>query len=106
MMLLKPHDRLKVRTDLHKVWVADDEDSWYAGAGAQHVNEQFGYAATPSFKKNKLLTIADTSISFTATKFLDLNAYYSRAWGNSIVEENFDKDDDSHYFYLEMVVHF
>ena len=105
MVLLNPLDKVKFRGDLHKVWIADDQDRWYAGAGAQHESNEFGYAGTPSFKRNELLTIADASISFAATSFLDLNAYYSRAWGNDIIEANFD-DDNSHFFYLELVLHF
>ncbi|RMD56083.1 MAG: hypothetical protein D6828_04230, partial [Nitrospirae bacterium] len=106
MMLLRPHKRVKIRSDFHKVWLAKSEDRWYAGAGANHESNQFGYAANPSRGEHDLATLVDVSASYKVTDFLGLNMYYSHIWGDDVIEKTFNKEDDSDFFYAEVVIHF
>ena len=109
-VILKPHKKVLVRSDLHYLQLTEEEDYWYLGSGITRP-DQFGYVKKSSGNDDDLATMWDLSIfikdlaSYNGVK-LGLNLYYSHVWGNDVIEYNFTKDDDMDFFYVEAVITF
>ena len=68
-LLLRPHDRVSVRTDFHWLRVTDGRDLWYSGGGATS-NTFFGYAGSPANGNRALATLADISVTVALIEHL------------------------------------
>jgi hypothetical protein len=106
MLLLNPHEKVKFRGDFRKIWASKSDDRWYTGAGPAHESNQFGFGAAPTYDNHDLCTLVDMNVVIDVTKYLSFETYYSRAWGDSIIERSFNKEDDLNYFYGEMIIRF
>jgi hypothetical protein len=99
-LLLRPHDRVLLRTDFHWLRVTDGRDLWYSGGGATS-NTFFGYAGSPANGNGPLATLADISVTVTVLQQLTLEAYYGHAFGAAVVEQTFP-GKDADYGFLEL----
>jgi hypothetical protein len=79
-LLLRPHDRVLVRTDFHWLRVTDGRDLWYSGGGATS-NTFFGYAGSPANGNRALATLADISVTVALIEHLTVEGYYGHAFG-------------------------
>ena len=106
-LILKPMEKLLIRTDVHFLDLNEEDDRWYMGAGAtrEHGNI-FGYIGRPSFGKSNLATVFDLMAVYNVNKYISLNAYYGHAWGDDVIENIYRRDDDADFFFFEMALKF
>jgi hypothetical protein len=97
-----PTKRVEVRSDLHWLQLASNEDLWYLGGGAFD-NKVFGYVGRPSSGYSSFATVADVSADWQATKTVALNFYYAYASGKSVIASIYPVDRNGQFGYVEMV---
>lgn len=106
-LILKPMEKMLIRTDVHFLRLNEREDRWYMGAGATRERGNiFGYIGRPSFGNADLARVFDFMIVFNVNKHISLNAYYGRAWGGDIIENIYRRDEDADFFFFEMGLKF
>jgi alginate export protein len=98
-VVLKPHPKWTVRSDVHALWLADPNDLWYIGGGAFQ-GPSFGYAGRPSNGKQSLATLVDLSADYQVRKYTTLSAYFGYAFGGGVIDRIYDGEDGL-YGYLE-----
>ena len=109
-VILKPHKKLVVRSDLTRLYLTEENDSWYLGSGITQP-DKFGYLAKASGGHDDLATMWDLSLFFknlynyNGLKF-GLNLYYSHVWGGDVIKNNYPNDEDMDFFYAEAVISF
>ena len=99
-LMLRPHDRVLIRSDIHWLRVTEGRDLWYSGGGATS-NTFFGYAGSPAGGDRALATLADISVTVTVLQQLTVEGYYGHAFGGSVVGQTF-AGRDANYGLLEM----
>jgi hypothetical protein len=103
-LMLQPHQRVLVRSDVHWLQVTEGKDLWYSGGGATS-NTFFGYAGSPANGDHSLATLADISITWTVMPQLTVEGYYGHAFGHDVVGQTF-AGKDTNYGFLEMTFTF
>ena len=102
-LILKPHEKLTLRSDLHFLHVNETDDRWYMGAGATKEDGNiFGYIGRPTGGNSDLAKVLDLTAIYAFNKHLSCNAYYGHAWGGDIIENVYGSDDDGDFFFLEL----
>jgi hypothetical protein len=99
-LMLTPHERVLIRSDIHWLRVTEGRDLWYSGGGATS-NTFFGYAGSPANGDHSLATLADISVTWTVLDQLTVEGYYGHAFGHSVVGQTF-AGQDANYGFLEM----
>ena len=91
-ILLRPKAGLLWRTDLHVVNLSEDDDLWYfgGGPGREHKQPGFGYGSRPSGGKSSLMEVLETQISYNWNDYVATTFYYGHAFGEGVVEADFD----------------
>jgi hypothetical protein len=100
-LLLRPHARVQVRTDVHWLRLSERRDLWYAGGGATN-DDVFGFSGTPSGDHRELAYLADLAVTVQLWKQLSTYLYYGHAFGQGVVKQTF-AGDDADYGYVELV---
>jgi hypothetical protein len=100
-LILKPHNRVTVRSDYHWLQLTESKDLWYSGSGATS-NQFFGFAGIPSSGHRNLAHLADVSFTISILKQLSAYAYYGRAFGQKVVKGTFPGGDTANYGYIEL----
>ena len=100
----KPHAKVSLRSELHRLKLADENDLWYVGGGAFD-DKVFGFTARPSSRKSDLATVLDLSADITVNATTTLTLYAGRVAGGEIVRSIFD-GDDALFAYVEVVKKF
>ena len=100
-LVLRPHKKLTIRTDVHGLRLAESKDLWYAGGGAFNP-WIFGYGGRPSLGGRGLATFYDVSADIKATAHLTLTGYYGHAQGKSIINNIYPKGNGLNFGYLEV----
>ena len=99
-----PTRRLELRSDLHWLQLASNQDLWYLGGGAFD-NKVFGYVGRPSNGHSSFATVNDVSADWQATKTVALNFYYAHASGKGVIASIYPVDRNAQFGYVEMVYH-
>jgi hypothetical protein len=99
-LLLKPHQRVNIRTDYHWLRVTDSADLWYSGGGATN-SKVFGFAGLPAGGRHELAHLVDTSVAVSLLKQLTAYVYYGHAFGQGVVKSSF-AGAGADYGYVEM----
>lgn len=112
-VILKPYSKVLVRSDLHRLWLTEKKDAWYLGSGITRP-DTFGYVTkTGHISKgdDDLGTLWDITCTINDIYSyqglsLGLNFYYGHVWGGDVVRDNFPKDEDMNFFYVEASIKF
>jgi hypothetical protein len=99
-LLLRPHRRVTLRFDWHRLRLTEGRDLWYSGGGATN-DDVFGFAGAPAAGHRALAEVADASLNVALPWRLRLGAYYGHAFGGSVVGETF-AGRDADYGFLEL----
>jgi len=99
-LILRPHERVTLRTDYHWLSLTNRDDLWYAGGGAGH-DEIFGFSGTPSGGHRALAHLVDVSATVLLHKYVTLGVYYGHAFGESVVRNTF-QDPNADYGFTEL----
>jgi hypothetical protein len=98
---LRPHRRLTLRLEAHRLWLSRRTDLWYAGGGAFN-DTAFGYAGLTSGGARRLMDVLDLSVDYQSDPLTTWTLYLARAWGKGAVRSNF-AGSSATYAYLEVV---
>ncbi len=99
-LIVRPHRRVTLRVDYHRLRLSEAADLWYAGGGATK-DEVFGFSGIPSGGRRELARLADLAVTVDLAKRLTLYAYAGRAAGDDVVEASF-AGRDATYAYLDL----
>jgi hypothetical protein len=105
-MYLEPHNRLTLRTDLHRVDLARGGDGWYSGSGAtMREGPNFGFSVRPSGGATGLATALEASAALRLNRRWSVNGFVGTMWGGDVVRRSFSGDRLT-FFYLENALAF
>lgn len=104
-LMLRPHKRLTLRSDVHGLWLANSHDLWYTGGGAFQP-WTFGFNGRPSNGATGLATLYDISADYQMTRAVFLGLYYGYARGGAVVAHIFPGDTNSSLGFVEVNYHF
>lgn len=96
-LVLRPHDRVMLRSDYHWLRLTEGRDLWYQGGGASN-DDVFGFAGTPSHGRHELAHLVDASATITVTSWMTIGAYYGHAFGGAVVGGTFVGRDADYGF--------
>src|SRR5262245_31049843 len=96
-LLLRPHERVLVRTDWHWLEVTEGRDLWYQGGGVTN-HTLFGYSGSPAAGAHHLAQLVDISLTVTLLEPLTLGTYFGHAFGGDVVGASFSGRDASYGF--------
>ncbi len=97
----KPTGKLELRTDLDFLQLTSGRDLWYQGGGAFD-NKVFGYIGRPANTHGSLATLYDISADYALTKHVSLSAFYSVAFGKSVIGAIYPRDHTAQYGFFEL----
>lgn len=104
-LILRPHAKLTLRSDVHWLRLESANDLWYAGGGAFNP-WVFGYGGRASGGTRNLATLLDISASLQIHSQVSLDAYFGHALGGSVIKSIYPKGDDASYGYVEFTYRF
>jgi hypothetical protein len=99
-LLLRPHPRLQLRADLHRLRLVEPGDLWYSGGGATN-DEVFGFSGVPSGGRRTLARVAEVSAALRLHPRVGAYAYFGHVKGRDVVLATFP-GGDARYGYLEL----
>ncbi|HUP59637.1 MAG TPA: alginate export family protein [Thermoanaerobaculia bacterium] len=100
----KPHAKLSLQSEIHRLALSSKRDLWYAGGGAYDDNA-FGYAGRPASGRNGLATVVDLSADYKPNANTSVTFYVARAFGGEVVKSIFEGDSAT-FGYVEVVKRF
>ena len=102
--ILDPHPRASFRLDLHWLRVNSSQDLAYFGGGATK-NDFFGFGGVPAKGRYELAYLVHGMLTLRPTEFFTVNAFYAHAFGQGVIEANFN-GRQGNYGFLEGIVAF
>ena len=87
-LILRPHEKVTVRADYHRLTLTEGDDLWYSGGGATN-DDVFGFAGAPANGRRDLGHLVDLSVSWQAHPRLTMQGYYGHAFGGGVVRQTF-----------------
>jgi len=99
-LILRPHSRLTLRSDLHGLRLSNGNDLWYLGGGAFQQNS-FGYAGRPSGGQRSLATVLDFNADVRISSQASLSFYLAGALGRSVIAGIYPQGANARYSYVE-----
>jgi hypothetical protein len=105
-LVLEPHARLRVSSEVHRLSLATSDDRWYAGSGAtMRRGAYFGYSSRSSGGETSLGTMMEASADVRLSRSWTARAYLGRMHGGDVVRHSFDGDRLT-FFWVENVLRF
>jgi len=99
-LVLKPHTRLTLRADAHRLELSHRADLWYAGGGATN-GRVFGFSGVASGGERSLARLLDLGVTWNLQKRLTAYGYYAHAFGGPVVRHTFP-GTGANFGYLEL----
>ena len=100
-LILRPHAKVTLRSDLHWLRLGNPRDLWYSGGGAFQ-DGNFGYAGRPSGGHNSLATFADLSADWKINSQFSLTAYLGGAFSRRVIQTSYPQAGNGRFTYLEL----
>jgi hypothetical protein len=104
-LILRPSNRVTLRTDVHALRLADEDDLWYSGGGAFQPGT-FGYNSRPSNGHLGLATLSDVSGDVSLNAHVALGLYYAYARGQAVAQTIFRGNRSARFGFVEWQVRF
>jgi hypothetical protein len=104
-VVTKPSLKLTLRSDVHALSLAEENDLWYGGGGAFN-RPTFGYAGRPSNGKSYLTTLLDLSADYQLRKYTTLTGYVGYAFGGEVIDTIYSGSNTGFLGYLELTQKF
>ena len=89
-LILRPSNRIALRTDLHSIRLARKNDLWYSGGGAFQ-SGTFGYNGRPSNGQLRLGTLYNVSGDIFLNRHVGLGLYYAYVRSHDVVRAIFPR---------------
>lgn len=104
-LMLRPHKRLTLRSDVHGLWLSNSHDLWYSGGGAFQP-WTFGFNGRPSNGAKGLATLYDISADYQVVRPLSLSLYFGYARSGTVIEHIFPNETNAKLSFIEANYHF
>ena len=95
-----PTKHLNLRSDLHFLQLTSARDLWYQGGGAFD-NKVFGYVGRPANGQTSFTSLFDVSADYVFNANLSLSAYYSKAFGKSVIAAIYPREHNAQFGFIE-----
>jgi hypothetical protein len=105
MLVLRPHGKVTVRTEVHGLRLTERNDLWYLGGGPFQP-WTFGYVGRTSNGGRGLATLYDISTEYNPHARATITGYFGHARGHSVIRSIYPRDKDGSFGYLELLVRF
>lgn len=99
-LVLRPSNRVTLRTDLHSIRLARNNDLWYSGGGAFQ-SGTFGYNGRPSNGQTRLGTLYDVSGDITLNRYVGLGLYYAYVRSHDVARAIFPAGSGARFGFVE-----
>lgn len=99
-LILRPHQRLSLRSEAHSLRLAESNDLWYQGGGAFQP-WTFGYAGRPAGGNRGLATMFDVSADYQVNSRLSVGSYFAHAQGKLVPSSIYPAGKNARFGYLE-----
>jgi hypothetical protein len=104
-LILRPHARLTVRTDVHALSLAQAADLWYSGGGAFQPST-FGMNGRTSNGHSDLATLYDVSGDIVLNPHINLGLYYGYAHSGEVARAIYSSTSALHLAFAEWLIRF
>jgi hypothetical protein len=104
-LMLKPHRKLSLRTDLHYLRLSSAKDLWYLGGGAFQ-DQTFGFVGRPGNGGKSLGTLADVSIDYSVASRTLFSFYLGGVRGGSVMSNTHPLGGNARFAYIELTQRF
>jgi hypothetical protein len=104
-LILRPHARVTVRTDVHSLSLAQNADLWYSGGGAFQ-SSTFGMNGRTSNGHTDLATLYDLSGDFVINSHVNVGLYYGYAHSGEVVKAIYSSASALHLGFAEWLIRF
>jgi len=102
-LITKPLKKLTARMDYHIVKLDESADRWYMGTGpTQKSGSVSGYIPRPANGHDALSQEFSIMLSYALNPQTDLIAFYDHVWGEGVIKNVYEKDNDADYFSLQI----
>ncbi|MDE3164776.1 MAG: alginate export family protein [Acidobacteriota bacterium] len=102
-LVLRPHAKVTIRSEVHGLRLTSGNDLWYAGGGAFQP-WTFGFLGRATGGNRGLATLYDTSVDVTASRHASFTAYFGHADGHSAAAGIYPLGRNANFGYLEMLL--
>ena len=103
--MLSPHSKLALRSEVHRLNLANAQDLWYVGGGAFQ-KQTFGYTGRPSGGRRRFADLVDVSLDYQVNPQTTLTFYAAHARGKAVLRNLFPNGPDSTFAYVEAIRRF
>jgi hypothetical protein len=104
-VLLRPHSKVVVRTEIHGLRLAERNDLWYQGGGAFQ-NTSFGYVGRPSGGGRDLGNLWDASVDLSLHPRFSLGFYFGAVWGGNVIRSIYPSGKNAQFGFSEFTYRF
>ncbi len=104
-LILRPHAKLTVSSELHSLRLSDPNDLWYSGGGVFQP-WTFGYTGRATSGRRSLGNLYDTNVEFRANRHATFTAYAGYTQGLAAMEQIYPRGKDGKFGYLEVLYRF
>ncbi len=104
-LTVKPAEPWTVRTEYHRLCLAEKADRWYVGSGPMHTNVLDDYAARASRGSN-LGHLVDIGVTWQVKPDVTIHGYYGHFFGGDVIRNFFAKRQANDMAYVEVTVNF
>ena len=102
-LITKPTKKLTARMDYHIVQLDDNSDRWYMGTGpTQKSGYISGYIPRNCGCHDALSQEFSIMLSYALSPQCNFVAFYDHVWGESVVKNVYEKDNEADYASVEM----
>lgn len=105
MLVLRPHQKVTVRPEVHGLRLAEANDLWYLGGGAFQP-WTFGYIGRTTSGNRGLATLYDIGVDYNPTPKWSISGYYAHAQGHSIMRSIYPSGKNANFGYIEVTRRF
>jgi len=106
-LITKPHKKLTARMDYHIVKLDESADRWYMGTGPTQKRGQIsGYIPRPTGGSDALSQEASIMLNYALNPHCNLVAFYCHVWGEGVVKNIYEDENEADYVSVEMQFRF
>ena len=98
---VRPHQKVSVRSAVHWLRLAEQNDLWYQGGGAFQP-WTFGFAGRPSNGNRSLATVFDVGTEIQVNSKVGIGVYYADAESKSVTSSIYPNDKRAQFGYVEL----
>jgi len=101
-LILRPHPKWTLRSDIHLLRLSNEHDLWYSGGGAFQQEKIFGFTGRPSHGSQSLSSLYDLSVDYVINPHLSVTGYYGVATGRTVIAKIYPNGETGQLGYGEL----